>query len=246
MNITFITSTFPTPSQLQLNALYSWGLAQIPVVVAGRLDDPPKLIARFPNVVHVPKTRTAWDMGVLSGAPLVKDIIANSLPLVQTQMVGLINADILIKEDFKDVMERVVSKHGCNIFLSGPRYDIAGNVTISTPDVLRMQFKTNRQHPDTSGDIFISSKSNFEALAKEMPDFFLGRLLWDNWIHLWFSKKGIPCFNTNPLLPTFHQSHDYSHISGELTKDPAVQHNLSIPCDRSNILKLNKWPSVTV
>jgi hypothetical protein len=161
-------------------------------------------------------------------------------------MVGLINADILIKEDFNSVIAKVITKYGSNIFLSGPRYDISGNATISTPEGLRAQFKTTRPHSDVSGDIFVSSKTNFEALAKEIPDFFLGRMLWDNWIHLWFSKKGIPCFNTNPLLPTFHQSHDYSHISGELEKDPAVRHNLNIPCDRTKLIGLNKWPAATI
>lgn len=306
MSVTFVTSVFPTPNQFQLNALYSWNLAKIPTVVVGKVDDPAGLIARFPNVLHVPQVRTARDLGLNGNAPLVKDVIKSALPFIETRMVGLINADILIKENFKFIMDRVLIKHRCNIFLSGPRYDLPNGceftrdmnacseklppargkywtyslnsgfevsywnggrwvipmnlgerishwieydpwgsppskrvAPIDTPDKLRATFRTDQPHQDQSGDIFIGSKANFERLAQEMPDFFMGRMLWDNWIHLWFSSKGIRCFNTNPLLPTFHPDHDRCN-------DGLAQHNASVfNFDPTNLIYLHTWPSIT-
>jgi hypothetical protein len=246
MTVTFITATFPAPNQLQLNALYSWGVAKIPVIVAGRLDDPAGIVAKFPNVQNVPEIRTASDMGVLSTAPLISDIIMKSLPFVKTKVVALINADILVKENFKEILEKIITKHGTNIFLSGQRYDIKNVSPVTSIEELRKRFDTSNLHQGQSGDIFIGSKERFEEFAKEMPDFFLGRMLWDNWIHQWFLTKNTSCFNTNPLLPTFHQEHGYGHISGDLMKDPAVLHNSKFVKYCRSIPNLQKWPPITL
>jgi len=289
--ITFISSVFPSPNQAQLNALYSWDLARIPVILLGPLKDPAGVLSRFQNVTHVPDVKTASDLGYNSNTPIISDMIFKACNIVRSQLVAFINGDIIVKTNFKQSAEKMAIKYGFGPFYSGLRndvvkYDVSSRLEnfgmipcskelpsqkgpyttfsdqigfekcfwnggrwicpskqedritfwglgdksdcfLEAPVIDSAQ-KINGLsgiiHQGFSGDIFIGSKETFEQMLLNMPQFLLGRMFWDNWIHLYFSglKK---CYQCSKSLPIFHFPHGYDHVDSE--KD-TLDHNRRI------------------
>lgn len=245
--ITFITSIFENPTIIQENALFSWTLKNIPIVIAGKVSTIEKIKNRFPALTASPHVKTEKDLGFNGDAPVVKDMIKKALPYVQTPLLAIINSDVLIRWDFLSTLEKIITKYGPNIFLSGNRYDINYNIPIESEEALiEIWKKINGLHQDKSGDIFISTKENFNKMADEMPNFIMGRMVWDNWIHLYFSEKDIPCYNISTILPVLHMNHDYSHLQTSLEASPSVKHNCSIfrkanPEGKRRIIGIRSW-----
>ena len=220
--ITFV-STIQNSGDAQKSALYTWMLNSISVVLVGstKFD--------FPGISYVSDVRTEACLGQGGDAPFIKDMILKSMPLISTPMVGLINSDILIQEDFSTIFSRIVAKHGENVFLTGSRYDVQCSIIVDSPEVLRKVQENKTSHQDQSGDIFITSKSNFERMANSMPDLIVGRMVWDNWIHMYFRSQNIPCFNITDVLPTYHIVHGYNHMpGGSIQNCLSVSHNINL------------------
>ena len=241
--ISFVSSVFPDPDRRQLNALYSWSIANVPVILVGKINKPENLNKRFPNIIYVPHVQTARDLNIDSDAPIVRSIIKEALPIIQTPMVGLINSDIIVKDNFMSVLIKAVAKNGYSMFLSCPRFDIVCEETVDTLKKLRRTFKKDRPHSDTSGDIFIGPKRKFEKMIDLMPNFIIGKYCWDNWIHTFFELYNDPptkCFNCSRWLPVFHQDHGRRHINS----DPGIMHNRAL-FKKTSIIRLNDWKPLT-
>jgi hypothetical protein len=244
--ITLITALFSRPNKSQLSALYSWSLNELPVIVASKVDNPDAVTSRFSNVRIIQDVSTEADFGIDGDAPLIKSMLQKALPKVQTPMVGLINSDILLRTDFSKNLTRIVEKNGENIFLSTPRYDVSWSQEINNlHDHQVVWDRATALHQDQSGDIFIGSLRMFQKMKDNIPDFFLGRMVWDNWIHIFFKDQEVPCYNCVHQLPTAHLSHGYEHLSEPLPDNKGVKHNFEcMNCHPCRYQRIGTWPLV--
>ncbi len=251
--ITFITAfkSFDlTYLPIQRSALFSYKANGIPVVAADTEGDAGKYCTRFPNVILLKEIRTGRDVGFNTRSPIIKDLLVESLKMVRTPLVGLINSDVLIPMDFKDLLQKMVAKTGQQAFIAFTRYDLVLNFEMKTVHDLRKLFarEATIYDEETSSDLFISSKENFDAIAREIPEFILGRYGWDNWLHL-YAKVNFQCFNGTKTLKTIHCRHDHSHIANQERKPgrsaPSSAYNLELLKPIQNIhgtsVRINHW-----
>jgi hypothetical protein len=225
--VTFISSTFEKASVQQQNALASWRIAGVPYILAGVTDDKGAQCT-------LSSVATEAALGYPGNAPLLRSMILQALPFVETPMVAIINADIIIEPNFLQKLDRIIEKYGDDIFLTSVRRDTEWSAPIEDWDEF---FRTPwKPHQDASADLFIADTASFRNFAIDTGDFIYGRLAWDNWIHLYFQARGktrqggpIPCFNSSEVLVAWHQKHGYEHVNAEsfdqVKKDPAANHN---------------------
>jgi hypothetical protein len=224
MLVTFITSTFNPATVIQKNAIYSWKKQTIPFILAGDSDIEGTKV----------KVLTEKDLGFSGDSPIIPDMIKKSLQNINTEMVALVNADILIDGGFIPNLEKIVDKYGKDIFLTSVRRDTDWDQPIYFDSELEQALHSQfTWHQDASADMFLSSKEKFKKFSEEFPGFIYGRLAWDNAVHVYFRSLGIPCFNTSNFLRLYHQKHGYEHFSsGDFTKiqrnpgsHPSTNHN---------------------
>jgi len=80
-------------------------------------------------------------------------------------------------------------------------------------ELRRLALKTNRQRPAQWIDYFVYRKGLYSG---KLPDFFIGRPGWDNWL-LWYPLSiGVPVMDASRVVVAVHQKHDYGyHPDGE-------------------------------
>lgn len=204
------------------------------------------------DLEHIEGVRTEQEFSCKESAPIIKSMIIESSNLFQKDdMIGLINADIIIPKGCGNIFDKIISSTGRDVFLTANRYDIEQEDFKQIKGAFQSNDWGNipvKKHPDQSGDIFISSAENMVEMAHEMPEFILGRLAWDNWIHWYFlNKKKIPCYNIRPVFPLFHQDHDSrgrDERMKALRELPAVKHNydLFFRAGIGKVPSINSWP----
>lgn len=245
--LTLITSWKTTDDLVKL-ALESWQANGFKIISVGNGHHP----EIWEDVLYAKEVRTEQEYGFEGTAPIIKSmIIEASKHFTSQDMVGLINSDIIIPKGCNQVLDDILAEVGPDVFLTANRYDVKpGHLpqlqeSFHTDDWSKVPSK---EHPDQSGDIFISSAHNMLEMAENMPEFILGRLAWDNWIHWYFLKrKQLPCFNIRPVFPLFHQDHDSRERDERmmaLRKLPAVKHNydLFFRAGIGKVPSINSWP----
>ena len=217
--ITLISSVPSKVSPIHENAFYSWKKASVPYLLINANNS---------------EVKTEKDLGFPGDSPLINDLIRCAIPLTQSKMIGLINADILIEDSFLENLNQIITKHGTEIFLTSVRRDSGWDKPINTDEDLSAALHSPWEwHQDGSADLFITSRDLFQKFSQEFPDFILGRLAWDNAIHVYFRAQETPCFNTSETLRIYHQKHGYSHLTGDdfrtlqsnPSRHPSTSHN---------------------
>jgi hypothetical protein len=251
--ITFITAfkKFKSPyDMIQQSAMYSWAINSIPVIAP---NNEVGLKEKCPDIAFIEGVKRARELGYSNQSPIVSDLIAKALPLIKTEMVAFINSDVIITKDFVQKLEQIIDKYGYDIFMIGSRYNIQLNYHVNSPETYDKVLAEPRApyDPSTSSEIFISSKFFFRRIAKEMPEFIMGRYCWDNWLHL-FGELNVPKkLNCTQALPVLHCEHGYAHIKnqeGSWGKDaPSSQYNQKLWQsfqDQYGTPRINHWPKV--
>jgi hypothetical protein len=234
--LTFITTISNDVIPSQEDAIFSWKINGIPIIIAGNYSNPEKIREKIPEVTIIPNIRTESDMGFKGDAPIIKDMIQKTLPIITTPLIGLINADIIIEDTFLNNIKNIINKYGQDIFLTGNRRDVRYDVRNNTIERIKTLKTRSKEHQGKSGDIFISAKQRFEQMAQQMPEFIIGRMVWDNWIHIFFNKL-VPCYNISPIAPTYHVDHQATYQ----TFVQSINHNYSL-FHNMNLLDVSAWP----
>jgi len=209
----------------------------------------------YSNVKLISNIKRARELGFSNQSPIVRDLIAGVLPLVNTPMVALINSDIIILPDFSERIEKIVKKYGYDIYMVGTRHDIDLKFTVNSSESYQKVLNEPRELYDvsTSSDIFITSKFLWRKIIHEMPEFVLGRYGWDNWLHTIAEVKGFRKFNCTSALTTLHCRHNYQHILLQEQKQgqnaASSQHNLGLWSkvrDVYGTTRINAWPAIEI
>jgi len=256
--ISFVTAfkKFKPPySRIQHSVMYSWRANNIETFTPENEVGIKEACQGYSNVKMIPGVKRARELGFSNQSPIVKDMIAKALPLVNTTMIGLVNSDIIIESDFSERVEKIVRKYGYDIYLIGTRYNIPLDTLIDSEKSYEKVLKEKREMFDTStsSDIFIASKFTWRKIIHEMPEFILGRYGWDNWLHTIAEIKDYRRFNCTKALTTLHCEHDHRHIilQEKIPKQaaPSSQHNFNLwqkVRDIYGTTRINAWPEIEI
>lgn len=238
---------------VQRSALYTWKENGVKVYAPDNEPTVKENVARFSNVQLVPEVLTARHFRYQNSSPILKDLLLKSLDMIDQPMVAFINSDILIPSDFAQLIRRVVTKYGTDIFIVVSRFDIDLFFEVDTMEKWRQVYdQTCTVHNDAcSSDLFIASKENFRKMARSIPEFVLGRYGWDNWIHFYVHAT-FTSYNGTHLFKTLHCRHGHQHIEIQEGKPgryaPSSVHNLTLLRNMQNIygssIRINKWPQL--
>jgi hypothetical protein len=210
--------------------------------------------ANFGNVTILDGVKLAKDIGFTTRAPILPDFIVKALPLIETPLVALINADIMITPEFSKNLGEVIEKHGYSSMYISCRKNISLDFRADSDVMYQKAMALDRRVYDseTSSDLFITSKYWWKRISQEVPQFILGRLGFDNWLHMYAEIIIKSRFNCSSSLPTLHCDHDDRYIaSQEKTRKrsdmPSNKYNLDLWEDwrgRYGTVRVNNWPSV--
>lgn len=239
---------------VQRSALFSYGLNSIPVYVPNNEPDVIESCKGYPFLTVLDGVRTGRNLGFKNSSPILKDMIKVALGEIKTNYVGLINSDIIIQEDFSEIVMDVLNTYGENAFIAVTRRDTDLFFEIDSVEKMREFFlqQTTPYDEACSSDLFLTSKRNFYCLIANMPDMILGRYAWDNWLHYSAVENGFNCLNGTRAIKTVHCVHTHSHIlsqEGAAGKTaPSSGHNIRMLLDIKNRIGppilINTWKYV--
>lgn len=197
--------------------------------------------------------RNGYDIGYKNDADVIKDLILAGVECSESEVIVLINGDIIILPGFYKIINSMIGKYGINSFFTSTRYDINLAFEVCDEKTYNDACNLERRLYDTvsSSDIFIMSRENMRKMAEEMPDLIMGRYGWDNWIHYW-AAANLPHYNCTNVLITLHCNHNHEHIENQEgfpgKKAPSSAHNLRLLEEMSNkygsMIRINKWQKV--
>jgi len=146
------------------------------------------------------------------GTPLLDDVFSKAQAAASYDVMGYINADIILLSDIIKAVEFVQKKRKAFLMV-GRRWNInlEQRLDFSGPDweeQLRSYVRrSGKPTPPEWIDYFVFPRGFYRGL---LP-FALGRAAFDNWL-LWKARSlGAPIVDASEVVTVVHQNHDYSH-----------------------------------
>jgi hypothetical protein len=210
--------TVPKPfrghvGEIQRNALESWRALRpdVQVVLVGD-EEGVERAARDAGVEHV---------GGLArndrGTPRLDSAFECAAPVARWPLWCLVNADIVLLEDFPRAIERTASAFSKFLLVGESRdLDVEAGTRLSDAAVRSQLRKRALDRGRLRGyaalDFFVFPKGLFDPV----PRFLIGRACFDNWL-VWRARElRCPVVDVTRSVVAIHQSHDYSHVPGGL------------------------------
>jgi len=191
---------------IQTNAIRSWLCLRPPceIMLFGNEEGTAEVATKF-GLRHVP------DIACNEyGTPLVSSLFSSAQQLARHDILGYVNADIILTSDFLPSISLVPHK---SFLLVGQRWDIdvKESIDFNAPDWeagLRARVtREGKLHPVTGIDYFVFSR----GLYDDMPPLAIGRGGWDNWLVYRARGLKVPVIDATKAITAIHQNHDYSH-----------------------------------
>lgn len=148
------------------------------------------------------------------GTPLISSMIETARENSDSELMVLINADIILLPGFLGAIQRVEQQVG-QFLIIGHRWDLE----ILYP----LDFSTGwdeqlRQLIDSQGKLHKSKGSDYFVFKRDQflryPDFAIGRAGWDNWTIFHARSQGWAVVDATHDIDIIHQKHDYAHLPG--------------------------------
>ncbi|HOJ63235.1 MAG TPA: hypothetical protein PLE45_02335 [Spirochaetota bacterium] len=208
---------------IQTNAIKSWLLLKpTPEIILYGDDQGVGEIADELKIRHISNVKKNQ-----FGTPLLNDIFEKTQEIANNEIICYVNCDIIF---FQDVIETIkIAKNLKKYLLLGQRWDYDQKEFLDFSNDWQKQLKervikNGSLHPPFGSDYFIFKK----GLLKNMPEFAVGRLGWDNWFIEYFIKNRIKVINCTDSIFIIHQNHDYSHkkVTDRLSENLEDSNNL--------------------
>ena len=171
---------------IQTNAIKSWLLLKLtPEIILYGDDQGVGEIADELKIRHISNVKKNQ-----FGTPLLNDIFEKTQEIANNEIICYVNCDIIF---FQDVIETIkIAKNLKKYLLLGQRWDYDQKEFLDFSNDWQKQLKervikNGSLHPPFGSDYFIFKK----GLLKNMPEFAVGRLGWDNWFIEYFIKNRI-------------------------------------------------------
>jgi hypothetical protein len=193
---------------IQRNAILSWTrLKPRPEILLFGNEEGTAEIAAELGLRHFPEvTRNEF------GTPLLDDLFRQAEQHASTPLLGYVNGDIILTNDFCDALVRVRAKHE-RFMMVGRRWDLDWDQPLDVSqtgwaDSMRERaLAANVQRPGNYIDYFVYSR----GLCDGLLPLAIGRFSWDNYL-LWRARsRGAELVDVSPAVVAIHQNHDYSH-----------------------------------
>jgi len=201
--------TDPHIATIQRNAIRSWTLLpEVEVILLGEETGLAEA-ARELGVRHIPNvTRNT------SGTPLISSMFSLARENSNSPLLCIVNADMLLMQDFVEAAKQVV-KLKDNFILLSQRWDldVAQPLEFTKGWESRLRntvHATGILHRPAGSDFFLFPKSCYT----DVPDFAIGRAGWDNWMIYKARQEKWPVIDCTPSVMIVHQNHDYGHLPG--------------------------------
>jgi hypothetical protein len=172
-----------------------------------------------------------------SGTPLISFMFQLARENSQSDLLCIINADMILMSDFLDAARGSRFKRDKFVLLS-QRWDLditqPIDFTKSWEDRLSsMVHRQGQLHRPAGSDFFLFPRSCYT----DIPDFTIGRAGWDNWMIYKACQEGWPVIDCTPSLMIVHQNHDYSHLPGGKPhyEHPDTNENIRLAGGQANI-----------
>lgn len=222
---------------IQRNALRSWTVLnpECEIVLFGDEQGTAEVCNEF-------RLRQIAEVGCNEyGTPLVSEIFQTAQDQACHPLVGYVNADIILMDDFLEAVARVVQRKR-RFLMVGRRWDlrVGGHLDFGPhwQERLRARLVENGQlHPPTGTDFFVFPR----GMLRDLPPFVIGRPVWDNWLLYNARKLGIAVIDVTQAVSVVHQNHDHSHVpnrSGKSWEGPEADYNRQLMGSRDHLFKL--------
>jgi hypothetical protein len=196
---------------IQRNAIASWTrLTPRPEILLFGDEEGTAEVARDFKLLHFPDVaRNQF------GTPLLDDLFRQAELYASTPLLGYVNSDIILTDDFFAALERVRAQYE-KFMMVGRRWDLDWNqpLDFSQPgwaETIRSRaLHANVQRPGNYIDYFVFTR----GLCDHLLPLAVGRFSWDNYL-LWRARsRGAALVDASPVIVAVHQNHDYSHYAG--------------------------------
>lgn len=208
--------TIPKPfrghfGDIQRNAIESWRALRpsLQIVLVGD-EEGVEQAARDAGVEHVGglATNERGTPRLDSAFALVDGIAINPLRC-------LVNADVVLLDDFLPAVERVKSVFD-RFLMVGECRDLEVEAGLPLEDstararLRETALENGRLRGWAALDYFVFPAGEFG----DLPPFLIGRACFDNWLVWRVRDQGHPVVDATRSVVAVHQSHDYSHVPG--------------------------------
>lgn len=200
---------------IQRNAIKSWTLLpDVEVILLGEEMGLAEA-ARELGVKHIPNVARND-----SGTPLISSMFQTGRENSNSDLLGIINADMILMPDFVEAARRSRLRsprrgQRDKFVLLSQRWDLDVNELLDFSDGWHQRLSSivdrrGTLHRPAGSDFFLFPKSCYQ----DIPDFAIGRAGWDNWMIYKARKEKWPVIDCTPSVMIVHQNHDYSHLPG--------------------------------
>jgi hypothetical protein len=193
---------------IQRNAITSWTrLSPRPEILLFGDEEGTEELARELGLRHFPEVgRNEY------GTPVISDLFRRAEQAATAPIIGSINADIQLTDDFVPALERV--RHRFEKFMMvGRRWDLdwVEAIDFSRPgwdaDMRGRARSANHQRTPNFIDYFLYTRGVCDGI---LP-LAIGRYYWDNYL-LWRGRSsGAELVDASAGVMAIHQNHDFSH-----------------------------------
>ena len=148
------------------------------------------------------------------GTPLLSDVFHQARQLASQDLLGYVNSDILLLDDFQAALEKVTNNILEDFLVIGRRIntDIVEELDFEAPgwrEEVRLRTRTaGSLAPRVCKDYFVFPKH----LYQDLPAFAVGRANWDNWMVYHAHQLEIPVVDITAVTTVIHQNHEYGHL----------------------------------
>jgi len=207
--------TNPHIAMIQRNAIKSWTLLpDVEVILLGEEMGLAEA-ARELGVKHIPNVARND-----SGTPLISSMFQTGRENSNSDLLGIINADMILMPDFVEAARRSRLRsprrgQRDKFVLLSQRWDLDVNELLDFSDGWHQRLSSivarqGNLHRPAGSDFFLFPKTCYTGV----PDFAIGRAGWDNWMIYKARKEKWPVIDCTPSVMLVHQNHDYSHLPG--------------------------------
>jgi hypothetical protein len=197
----------PNIDRIQRNAIGSWQrLENVQVMLMGN-EDGLADAAREAGALHIPDVQTND-----RGTPLISSMVQAAREQGDGELLCIINADMILMEDFVEAFTRMKSLEAEFVLLSR-RWDLGVQERLGFESgwqerLLGQVRQSGRLHRPAGSDFFLFPRNCYSYV----PDFAVGRAGWDNWMIYQARRQKWPVVDATPSLTIVHQNHDYRHL----------------------------------
>lgn len=224
--------TNPHIALIQRNAIRSWTLLpDVEVLLLGEESGLAE-VARDLSVRHIPHVKCN-----ANGTPLISSMFQRAREHSQSDLLCIINADMLLMSDFVEAARRSRQLRDKFVLLS-QRWDLDVTHPIEFTEGWQHRLRSTVQsqgilHRPAGSDFFLFPLSTFQ----EVPDFTIGRAGWDNWMIYKARRENWAVIDCTPSVMIVHQNHDYSHLPGGKPhyEHPDTNENIRLAGGEANI-----------